>query len=325
MNSGTMSWQDIEVLHNAGYDIEAHTMNHAILTTLSSNKLDFEVGQSKQCLKDHGINATIIATPFDAGWNNATVINTISKYFDLSRNGNDVLTFLHCHGWPGLSNQTDCRTYAESGKLNFANRYSLRGWNHNFYDSAYHNNSAKIFAEFVKEVNRGDAFNRGGVIKAIPIIIYHNVDNTGFGTNLDLFAAEMKYLHNNGFKVLTMSDMGYDEKDNILFIKRGVLENAVRHEEATASSEGPKLRDSNLKVDEFSDDLSNATSMSFLDRNHIFVLDKNKGIVQTIVNGTILPEPILDVNVANQQERGMLGIALGNGNAGNLNATMYTT
>ena len=29
----------------------------------------------------------------------------------------------------------------------------------------------------------------------------------------------MKYLHDNGFKVITMSDLGYDENNNILYIK----------------------------------------------------------------------------------------------------------
>jgi peptidoglycan/xylan/chitin deacetylase (PgdA/CDA1 family) len=298
-----MSWKDIETLHNAGYDIETHTMNHANLTKLSANKLNFEVGQSKQCLRDHSINSTIMATPFDAGWNNATVINIISKYFDLARNGNDVLTFLHCDGWPGLSSQTDCRTYSENGNLNFANRYSLRGWNHNFYDNAYHNNT-RIFTEFVEEVNKQKAFNKGEVIKAIPIIIYHNVDYTGKGTDLDLFSAEMKYLHDNGFKILTMSDLEYDEKHNVLLIKRGVLENiTIQNEEASAYPEGPILYNSNLKVEEVFTGLNNATSMAFLDQNDILVLDKNKGTVQRIVNGTMSPKSILDVNVANKDER----------------------
>ena len=30
----------------------------------------------------------------------------------------------------------------------------------------------------------------------------------------------MRYLHDNGFKVLTISDLGYDENRNYLYIKR---------------------------------------------------------------------------------------------------------
>jgi hypothetical protein len=34
-----------------------------------------------------------------------------------------------------------------------------------------------------------------------------------------LFDKEMKYLHDNGFKVLTMADLGYDENNKNLYIK----------------------------------------------------------------------------------------------------------
>ena len=56
---------------------------------------------------------------------------------------------------------------------------------------------------------------------AIPIIGYNDIDNnrTVTSTDVDLFKAEMKYLHDNRFKVLTMSDLGYDENSNYLYIK----------------------------------------------------------------------------------------------------------
>ena len=50
--------------------------------------------------------------------------------------------------------------------------------------------------------------------------------------------------------------------------------------------------------------------MAFLGPDDILVLEKDKGTVQRIVNGEMLQEPILDVNVATQSERGMLGIAV---------------
>src|SRR5262249_42368230 len=33
---------------------------------------------------------------------------------------------------------------------------------------------------------------------------------------------EMKYLHDNGFKILTVNDLGYDTKNNFLYIKPSV-------------------------------------------------------------------------------------------------------
>lgn len=50
------------------------------------------------------------------------------------------------------------------------------------------------------------------------------------------------------------------------------------------------------------------TSMAFLGPDDILVLEKNQGIVKRIVNGTILGDPLLDVNVGTKAERGMLGI-----------------
>src|SRR5919108_5589618 len=52
------------------------------------------------------------------------------------------------------------------------------------------------------------------------------------------------------------------------------------------------------------------TSMAFVGPNDILVLDKNNGRVHRVVNGSIIDEPLLDVNVANMNERGMLGITV---------------
>jgi uncharacterized protein with LGFP repeats len=50
--------------------------------------------------------------------------------------------------------------------------------------------------------------------------------------------------------------------------------------------------------------------MAFLGPNDILVLEKDQGIVQRIVNGHILPQPVLHVNVATEGERGILGIPI---------------
>ncbi len=63
--------------------------------------------------------------------------------------------------------------------------------------------------------------------------------------------------------------------------------------------------------------LSPVSSMTFLDDDDILILNKNEGIVNRIVNGSMLDKPLLDVNVANKRERGMLGIAATSWNATN--------
>ena len=67
---------------------------------------------------------------------------------------------------------------------------------------------------------------------------------------------------------------------------------------------------STLKVEEVVTGLDLPTTMAFLGPNDILVLEKNKGTVQRIINGTMLPEPLLDVNVATSVERCMCGIAV---------------
>jgi aldose sugar dehydrogenase len=70
----------------------------------------------------------------------------------------------------------------------------------------------------------------------------------------------------------------------------------------------PTIIDPKLKVEAVFKGLKFPTSMAFLGPNDILVLEKNNGTVQRIVNSTLLPKPLLDVNVANRNERGMLGM-----------------
>ena len=128
-NAGRMNWTDITQLYREGHDIESHSMTHKVLDKLSATALNYKVGQSKQCIYDHlEIYPTVFSPPHSRGWNNATVISTIAIYYNLSIGG--FVTgpmFLHCDDWKQQSsNQTDCRTYSENGRLNFANRYDIK-------------------------------------------------------------------------------------------------------------------------------------------------------------------------------------------------------
>src|SRR5918995_2385058 len=72
----------------------------------------------------------------------------------------------------------------------------------------------------------------------------------------------------------------------------------------------PIINDPNLKLELVSEGLQLPTQMAFLGPNDILVLEKDTGMVKRIVNGLILEEPILDVNVATAFERGLVGIAV---------------
>jgi glucose/arabinose dehydrogenase len=95
----------------------------------------------------------------------------------------------------------------------------------------------------------------------------------------------------------------------------------------TTSQGAPNvIEDPNLHVELVSDGPELPTSMAFLGPDDILVLEKEKGTVQRIVNGEMLPEPLLDVNVANKSERGMLGIAVTkNGTTNNTYVFVYFT
>lgn len=223
-----MTWQDIVMLHNEGHNVESKAVTGKILTRVSANRLNFELAQSKQCLLDHGINATVFATPHGKGSDNATIVNAIAKYYNFAINGFSNLMFLHCDGWKLSSpNQTDCRTFDDNGKLTYGNRYVIREWSHSSYDDSYLGNNTKIFQTFVQAVNNQTAYNnnsnnKDGTIDAIPVVAYHSISNTPSpdSTDVALFEQEMKYLHDNGFKVITLSDLGYDHKSRYLYIKK---------------------------------------------------------------------------------------------------------
>tara|TARA_Y100000310_G_scaffold331678_1_gene405689 strand:- start:1483 stop:2727 length:1245 start_codon:yes stop_codon:yes gene_type:complete len=70
----------------------------------------------------------------------------------------------------------------------------------------------------------------------------------------------------------------------------------------------PNVLDASFTVDEFTTGLSFPTTMIFID-NDILVLQKHDGQVRHVLpDGTLLPNAVLDVQVSNHMERGLLGI-----------------
>ena len=71
----------------------------------------------------------------------------------------------------------------------------------------------------------------------------------------------------------------------------------------------------NLSIQRVFRGLVYPSNMAFLGPDDILVTEKTNGTVMRIVNGTLLKEPLLDVNVAVSDERGMLGIAVSKGSS----------
>jgi polysaccharide deacetylase len=208
-----ITWQELVQLYKEGHVIGSKTVDYGTkakgegdidLNHLSANKLEYEVGQSKQCLLNHGIKTSIFAVPKNLASNNQTVINTIAKYYEFAINGHSNLMYLH------------------------ANRYSIGEYSmqHVRDDGTSYDNS-QMFSQFVAVLNSQNNFNKDEMINAIPVIGYHDIiptypdvsyTNKSSDTTLNLFEAEMKYLHDNGFRVITFSDLGYDENSNSFFL-----------------------------------------------------------------------------------------------------------
>jgi aldose sugar dehydrogenase len=87
----------------------------------------------------------------------------------------------------------------------------------------------------------------------------------------------------------------------------------------------PIIKDSSLKAQVVFRGLKSPTSMAFLGPNDILVLEKDNGTVQRIINGKMLPQPLLRVPVANKDERGILGIAVSKPTDGHTYVFLYYT
>jgi glucose/arabinose dehydrogenase len=86
----------------------------------------------------------------------------------------------------------------------------------------------------------------------------------------------------------------------------------------------PVMQDKALRVELVTQGLQFPTSMHFLDDGSLLVLQKNDGQVWLVSGGKVSDQPARKVNVANDQERGLLGVATRNG-SGSEEVFLYFT
>ncbi|MGC2385438.1 MAG: PQQ-dependent sugar dehydrogenase, partial [Nitrososphaeraceae archaeon] len=82
----------------------------------------------------------------------------------------------------------------------------------------------------------------------------------------------------------------------------------------------PSINDDTLSVELVVEGLSSPTSMIFLDDNNILVLEKD-GQVRHVTNGILQEQPVLQIPVNTENERGLLGIATSNSSSSSANPT----
>ena len=231
--NGYMDWDEIKELHDEGNDIGSHSMSHVRLTDLSKKSIEYEVGESKKCLDDYGITPTSFEYPFSTGSEDKNIVDIIAKHYEFATRGNDPLMFLKCDGMKQYG-QDNCRTFSDKGTPTYTNKYSIRNWSHDFEIVENSYNESEALDKFIEVVNSQSQYNKDGTINAIPIIMYHDIGNSdGAVTSIGLFEKEMKYLHDNNFHVVTISDLSYNENDHFLYVQDVALEPKLPRDNVT--------------------------------------------------------------------------------------------
>src|SRR5215216_3461713 len=107
-----------------------------------------------------------------------------------------------------------------------------------------------------------------------------------------------------------------------LFVVLSLLISSTSASFVAAQGAGPQVLDPRLSVRTVLSGLTTPTTMAFLSPTEFFVLEKNTGKVQYIVDGAF-HHTALDLAVNNFSERGLLGIALDPGFAANKYVYLY--
>jgi glucose/arabinose dehydrogenase len=92
------------------------------------------------------------------------------------------------------------------------------------------------------------------------------------------------------------------------FISFIMITDNVNASSTADEDNGPIINDARFKAELIYKGIKYGTNMAILNPEDILVLERFEGTVQRIVNGQMLEEPVLDVNVSSQD--GMLGIAV---------------
>ena len=235
-----LNWDQLKQLQNEGHDIQSHGSTHLNLIELDTyEEMETIIREGKECLQEKGFHPTVFQAPYNKGGNDPKIAEIISKYFDFAFAEHAKYMFLNCDGYEkfdyGKKNyegSTDCSPYFSDGSPKPTNRYAMKEWSHDrekdkIYETKYLGEDAHgekvnevMLERFIKILERQTEFNKNEEINAIPIVSYHRLDtNKDFDTSPQLFELEMKYLYENGYNVITLADLGYDENQERFYIK----------------------------------------------------------------------------------------------------------
>jgi glucose/arabinose dehydrogenase len=147
--------------------------------------------------------------------------------------------------------------------------------------------------------------------------IYHNSDRTGLFVDNPIRIYDTNQYPFTNMKEsrgLGLIEVRSNQANNQMAFALGSNESSYNTNSSlkTPKIDLPTVTNPNLKVEIVTSGLSYPTTMAFVGNDDILVLEKMNGTIKRIVNGSLLEEPILDLNVANKIERGLLGIDVAN-------------
>ncbi len=118
-------------------------------------------------------------------------------------------------------------------------------------------------------------------------------------------------VHENNNRLVQKASLSGDENNNVIPAQLS-SDNSNNTFQVLPDPTPPTISDPNIRVEKVITDLENPTSMAFLDNDDIIITQKDNGRVRLVSNGILQPQPILQVPVVNNSERGLLGVAIAN-------------
>ena len=120
-------------------------------------------------------------------------------------------------------------------------------------------------------------------------------------------------VHKNKNRLVQKTSLSQDENNNVIPVQLGSINTTTTTTfQVLPDPSPPSLSDPNIRVEKVVAGLESPTSMAFLDSDDIIITQKDNGIVRLVLNGVLQPQPILQVPVLNNSERGLLGVAIAN-------------
>jgi peptidoglycan/xylan/chitin deacetylase (PgdA/CDA1 family) len=222
-----MTWNNIQTLEEEGNEIGSHSMNHKKLSKLSEEEIRHEIIESKRCLQKKGFNVTSFSFPYNDGDNNKDILKIIADNYYIARTASEPLMLFQCKS-KNVENDDDddkyenqCHQYSTDNNKNELQsnfkRYTITGLSHEAYKKSGEYSDDEMFEQFIEIVESQTKYNTKNSTRAIPILIYHSVDYSrdDYSINPDLFEKELNYLFKNGYKILQMKDIIYDNEEGL--------------------------------------------------------------------------------------------------------------